>query len=141
MATEPVEIASAVRFLEVNFTCERPFDVTREIMVQAASHSQFPDEIRTKYFRGQGFSVVQTIVCVKSGMGGFFDFDARVFVRTKYQGDMARISPVERAAVTHRLDELAQHYCADFVAGNFFEEQDIPLIPGWHGVPAGADGN
>jgi len=139
MADKLTEITSAARFLDVSFMCERPFDVTREVMVQAASHSQFPDEVRAKFFRDQGFSIIQTIVDVKSGMGGFFSFEARVFVRVKYEGDKVCVSPFEREAVSRRLDELAQRYCADFVAANFVEEQDFPLIPGWHGVPAADD--
>ena len=135
MVADPVEVSSVARFLEVSFKCEKPFDVTRELLVQVASTSHFPDEIRAKYFRAEKFSVVQTIVCVESSMGGFFRFVARVFVRAKYWGDMVRISPGEKTAVSNRLDELAQRHCADFVFSNFMEDQDVPLIPGWHGVP------
>ena len=140
MVHKPVELSSVVRFLEVAFLCERPFDVSREALVQAASTSRLPDEIRTKYFRGEDFSVVQAVVCVESGMGGFYHFEARVFVRVKYQGDMVRISPAERTAVSNRLDELAQRHCGDFVFANFMEDQEVPLIPGWHGVPAAGGG-
>jgi len=140
MVAELTELSSVLRFLDVDFKCEKPFDVTRELLVQAASTSRFPDEVRAKYFREEGFSVIQAIVHVESGMGGFFEFEARVFVRVKYRGDMVRISPVERTTISNRLDELAQKYCADFVFANFMEEQDVPLIPGWHGVPEDEDG-
>jgi hypothetical protein len=140
MAADSAELSSAVRFLDVDFRCERPFDVKRERLVQAASTSRFPDEIRTKYFREEGFSVVQGVVHVQSGMGGFFEFEAYVFVRVKYRGDMVRIPPAERAAITRRLDELAQEYCANFVFANFMEDHDVPLIPGWHGVPENRNG-
>lgn len=139
MIAEPVELSSAVRFLNVDFRCERPFDVTQELLVQAASTTQFPDEIRTKYFRKEGFSVVQAVAHVESGMGGFFEFEARVFVRVKYRGDMVRVSPAERTTITSRLDELAQKHCVEFVFANFMEEHDVPLIPGWHGVSANRD--
>jgi hypothetical protein len=139
MSGELREIASAVRFLSASYACERPFDTTREVMVQAASHSQFPEEIRTKYIRDTGCSVVQTVVHVKSGMGGFFTFEARVFVRVMYEVDAARISPAGRETISRRLDELAQRHCVDFVAANFYEKHDIPLIAGWHGVPAESD--
>jgi hypothetical protein len=136
MATGAIELSSAVRFLNVDFRCEKPFDVTRELLVQAVATSQFSDEIRAKYFREEGFSVVQAIVHVESGMGGFFKFEARVFVRVKYQGDMVRISPADRTTVSNRFDELAQKHCVYFVFANFMEGRDVPLIPGWHGVPA-----
>ena len=139
MVAEPVELSLTARFLEVSFRCERPFDVTRKLLVQAAATSRFPDEIRAKYFCGQDFSVVQTIVCVESGMGGFFKFEARVFVRVKYRGDVVRVSAAGRTAITHRLDEVAQKHCADFVFANFVEDRDVPLIPGWHGVPTSED--
>jgi len=139
MAAEPVELSSAARFLDVEFRCESPFDVTRELLVQAASTSHFPDEIRAKYFREDGFSVIQTIVHVESGMGGFFKFEAQVFVRVKCRGDMVRISPAERTRISNRLDEIAQKHCVDFVFASFMENHDMPLIPGWHGVPEDRD--
>ena len=139
MVAEPVELSFAVRFLDVHFRCEKPFDVTRELLVQAALTSRFPDEIRAKYFRGEGFSVVQTVVHVEGGMGGFFKLEARVFVRMKYRGDMVRASPAVRTTINNRLDELAQEHCGEFVFANFVEDYDVPMIPGWHGVPASRD--
>lgn len=139
MIAEPFELSSAVRFLKVDFRCERPFNITCDKQVQAVSSSHFPDEIRTKYFRDEGFSVVQAVVGVESGMGGFFEFEAQVFVRVKYRGDVVRVSPTERAGINNRLDELAQKHCIDFVFANFMEAHDVPLIPGWHGVPTDGD--
>ncbi|MFH1707120.1 MAG: hypothetical protein ABIF71_04295 [Planctomycetota bacterium] len=133
--TGPVELSSAARFLSVAFQCERPFDATRELLMQVAFTSDYPDEVRTKYFREAGYSVVQAVAHIESGMGGFFRFEAQVFVRVQYRGDMVRIAPAVRTAISKRLDALAQKHCMDFVSANFIENDEVPLIPGWHGVP------
>jgi len=113
--------------------------MARDKLVQAASNSHFHDKLRVKYFRDEGFSVVQAIVCVESGMGGFFEFEAQVFVRVKYRGDVVRGSSTKRSGISNRLDELAQKHCIDFVFANFMDAHDIPLLPGWHGVPTDGD--
>jgi len=79
----------------------------------ATATTKIPGEIRAKYFRDLGISVVHADVHVDAIGDSSFRLHAVVQVQLTYKGDMVRSSERIRQAIGDRLEELAQKYCAE----------------------------
>jgi hypothetical protein len=87
----PREIESSVRFLKLAWECSTPFNTNRDKILQTIWDVEVRDEVRAKYFRDAGYSVIQATVVVRSGMKPFFSLntDFRVW-RTMVAGRWLR---------------------------------------------------
>lgn len=82
-------------------------------IVRAFATTKIPGEVRAKYLRDRGISIVWADVYVDATGDSPFELHAVVHVKLTYQGDMVRSSEHTREKINQRLEELAQKYCAE----------------------------
>jgi hypothetical protein len=108
------ELESASSVVSLRLSRKRLSQGEANLLLAVAATS-IPGEVRAKYLREQGISIVQADVRVDAVGAASLELHAVVHVESTYEGDMVRSSPVTRRKIGDRLQELAQQHCAEAV--------------------------
>lgn len=113
MAKMAKEIDSELSLLNMDLS-HRTMSLDQLHNLLAVATTRIPEEVRANYLREQRKSTVEADVQIEAkGNNGELTLQASVRVILKYTGDMVRISHGVRKKVGHRLQKLAQQFCAE----------------------------
>ena len=108
----PKELKSELSIVKMRLS-RKTLSLDNAYQLLALASTEIPDEVRAKYLRDNGTSIVSADVHIDATGDASLQLQAVVRVVLTYKGDMVRSSERTRAIIGQRIHKLAQKYCSE----------------------------